>query len=206
MKLLLPGEWWLIDGQAVFADGDVGELNHDGHVWQHLLSEFADELDAIPELAWLRGQVRDWVNTDGGDPAYLRTIINDLSDGAFKAGEITQEQYDAPNAWIQALLDWSDIKWSILTADDTTVRAREWAIETLGWVRVHGNACELWQLSQRALKDLADGLWDAHQEEAADALYFLEVHHPRRQCFEDVPFTVLEAGELVPLYSYKRRL
>lgn len=32
------GEYWFIDGHVEFADGDIGEMNHDGHVMEYLLS------------------------------------------------------------------------------------------------------------------------------------------------------------------------
>ena len=41
------GEWWIDDnGQAVFADGDVGEYNHEGYVIGVILSSYF-EMDSV---------------------------------------------------------------------------------------------------------------------------------------------------------------
>ena len=40
----VKGEWWLSGGQALFADGDVGDFNHEGMVLEDLRFEAADDL------------------------------------------------------------------------------------------------------------------------------------------------------------------
>ena len=30
----LRGEWWIMNGTAAFADGDVGDFNHEGYAIQ----------------------------------------------------------------------------------------------------------------------------------------------------------------------------
>ena len=31
----IRGEYWIIDGSATFADGDVGDMNHEGYAIDH---------------------------------------------------------------------------------------------------------------------------------------------------------------------------
>ena len=52
------GEWWILpDGSAVFADGDVGDSNHEGHVietlsreiYEHFLGEVYDDIGLLSD-------------------------------------------------------------------------------------------------------------------------------------------------------------
>ena len=49
LKLAIQGEWWIMGGQAQFADGDVGDMNHSGYVIEHIISNHIDELNEILE-------------------------------------------------------------------------------------------------------------------------------------------------------------
>jgi hypothetical protein len=37
---IVSGEYWIIEGSAIFADGDVGDMNHEAHVISHFLEYF----------------------------------------------------------------------------------------------------------------------------------------------------------------------
>lgn len=39
----LRGEWWIIDGSASYADGDIGNMNHEAYVIEHVRCDIADK-------------------------------------------------------------------------------------------------------------------------------------------------------------------
>lgn len=49
----LRGEWWIIDGQSLFADGDSSDMNHEGYVIQSIQSKYVDD-------EFNRGDYIDW--------------------------------------------------------------------------------------------------------------------------------------------------
>ena len=48
----LSGEFFLIDGDAVYADGDVGDFNHDMIATDHVRRNVVDVLDQNFEVDW----------------------------------------------------------------------------------------------------------------------------------------------------------
>jgi len=49
----LRGEWWIISGQAVFADGDIGDMNHEMYVIQSVQRQYVDdEFDRMDYIDW----------------------------------------------------------------------------------------------------------------------------------------------------------
>lgn len=48
----IRGEWWIMDGQAQFADAEVGDMNHSGYVIEHILSQhdFDSDTTDLTEL------------------------------------------------------------------------------------------------------------------------------------------------------------
>ena len=52
-KQAVQGEWWIIDGQANFCDGDIGDWTHEGYVVDSIVSNYAytDQIE-IPLDDW----------------------------------------------------------------------------------------------------------------------------------------------------------
>jgi hypothetical protein len=197
----VKGEFWLIDGEAIFADG---EFNHESYAWQHLLSELADALEPHPKFRVLHKVIRGWAENDGGDPAALRELVCDSADLLQKRGLWTREETDDAYEFIRATIGWPPEKLRILTSSNgREIDVRVWAQEHWGWIRVHDRACEFWQLSERKLKELAQGLYAAYHEAAEESTFILEVLHPQRRHFLDVPFAEIEKGRLTALLPYR---
>jgi len=52
-KQAVQGEWWILDGQAMFCDTDIGEWSHEGYVVDTIASQYV-ETDQLEET------VEDW--------------------------------------------------------------------------------------------------------------------------------------------------
>jgi hypothetical protein len=50
IRLANLGEFWLQNGQAIFADGDIGDMNHEGIVIDTILGSYDLDYDTFPQL------------------------------------------------------------------------------------------------------------------------------------------------------------
>lgn len=203
----LSGEWWIIDGVAHFADGDVGDMNHEAYVHEHVYRELSDRIEAAKldaGLAYLFAS-----HEAIPDAATLRGGLNDWSDGY--AGNLPDDHpekdllYDDPREWLAGKvgMEADDLTW-VFDADQSTCDLRKYGIEKLGWIRVAGNKVELWSLDQSKLKTIADGLWDAHQDEVDDAKIDIAEMKPDGRYYDSVPYIVIAAEKMAGLRDYCR--
>ncbi len=198
------GEWWLIDGVAHFADGDIGDMNHNAYVLQYLgcslIDALADACQGYPELKRI---VLMLVSEDGHlDRVALRCAMNDWADRAQRDGRLTVEEADDIHGWLRARIDWDPVRYRMLMSDDTEL-PKDYAIENLGWVRVVGTNVEAWRLDRPTLRKIADGLYDAYGEVAELGYYLLESMGQPRRRFDGVPFRVIADGNMRDLHNWK---
>ena len=142
----LRGEYWLDSGQSMFADGDIGDMNHEGYAIDNAQREILSAMDGDE---FSEGDGVDW----DGFIAHLEEVHGD-EDGylaAMKEAGISDELY-------QTALGMGDV--------------RQYAAEQWGWIRVHGNDVQMRDLSQ--LDDLASGLADAHQDDVDGQSFNIE--------------------------------
>lgn len=158
-KISQRGEFWLADGVATYADGDIGDYNHEGVVIDTILANHNMDFETFEELASRANK-----------------------DATAFAG-FTEDEIAAVRG---------------------TKDARDYALKYLGWVRVNGNSVQTWAISREILNDIANGLWDAYDEECGDYTYTIEVSS-RGELFTGVPFSVIASGDPAGLMRYKER-
>lgn len=199
----LSGEWWIIDGQAHFADGDVGDKNHEAYVHDHVYSELRD---AVENLRLPCGEV--FRDEDAPDCATLRTQMCDWADqyaNNLPEGHPDKAALDDCYDWLaeKTGISRDDLGW-VFSANQSNRDLRKYGMEKLGWIRVAGNNVELWSLDQSKLGTIADGLWDAHQEDVETAEINVTEIKPGGRHYADVPYTVLTAEKMAGLREYCR--
>lgn len=175
----MRGEWWLEDGTSMFADGDIGDMNHEGFVIDRAQREIADSLGDGFE---------DMINDDGVDWNSIvvkleednDAVASGLTDNLLKSLEIDPELFE-------------------VATGNGDVRA--YAVEKWGWTRVAGNDVQTGSLTTRSMKQLADGLGDAYQEEVDTQSFNVET---KTAYYTEVPFPVLESGDVSALREYKQ--
>jgi hypothetical protein len=193
----ISGEWWIIDGNAMFADGDVSELNHEAYVIDHVQRYFGDE-------EFDKGDYYDW------NAFELSVLKEEMGD----RGEKNLSQYTIENI---INTDYADVveaglknrgmnNTEILIARSKIglVDVRAYAIKNLGWIRVAKNKCELWKLDAKSIKNLATGLGDVDWEMSDEEVFDIEERSTGR-VFQDVPITVIETHQLNKLNYYLAR-
>lgn len=172
----LQGEWWINeDGTAIFADGDVGDANHETvivlHCARQVLGIFEDS--EHEHLLAARQLLLPMVEADGVDIHAAREEMFQLGNSLREAGEISLEQDNDFFAYLQEL---SEVDGDVFDCVfDINKDTRLYGVQGLQWIRVRGNNVEMWELTRLTLKQAADGLWDAYGEQVEEAYFNFEV-------------------------------
>jgi hypothetical protein len=203
---MTEGEWWLIDGVAHYADGDVGDKNHEAYVHDHVYAELRDKIE---EAELYSGLQEIFASEETPDATTLRTNLNDWSDR--QAKELPDDHpdkeplYDDVYAWLaeKTGLTEKDLNW-VFNADSSTVDLREYGMRKLGWIRVAGNQVELYKLTPAKLKEMARGLWAACDEEVEALKFDIAERSANFRYFSDVPYLVIASGKMAAVREYLR--
>jgi hypothetical protein len=173
----LQGEFWIQYGRSLFADGDIGDMNHEGYA---IDSAQREVIDAMGASEFSDDEYADW----DGFEAWLDEQYEEDQDkiaAALKEAGVSDELY-------QAALGMGDV--------------RAFAIEHWGWIRLAGNDAQMGALTKSSLDNLANGIDDAYQNEDLDNQSFnIET---KTGYYTDVPWSVLESGDVGAMREYKQ--
>ena len=188
----LAGEWWIIDGDVMFADGDVGEVNHEGMVVDHIKRQYADD-------RFDRGEYVDW---DAFEASLLAQKVIDA--GLDLASLDDRSKY---NLILEALteLGMTQDEISIVRESHSNIDPRDWGLKHLGWKRVKGRSVDTWTLTAGDLASIARGLGEAYADVEEPELVFDINVVSTRTLYEDVPIAVIELNTPDELLPYGRR-
>jgi hypothetical protein len=175
----MPGEWFLVEGKAEYAEGDIGEYNHEAIVRRNVLYKLADAANDFLDAD---------INLDDKyiDETTLEYIIGQQVEGASDP---------------QAVMDKMGITQKEVDVVLGRGNATDYGIEELGYVRVAGNNVELSGLTGSKMRDIADGLYDAGGESVEGMTFNIE-DSATTKFYKDVPFPVLSSGRMKALRDY----
>lgn len=202
------GEWWFQeDGFAQFADGDVGDMNHETYVIERLRREILGELDIdfdeeyIDDLGNYKDaifeKIRDELNAaelgDWNDELYMKVLSS---------------YFKRTNAELLIKMKYA---WG--SGD-----AREYALIHWGWQRVKGNIIQTQTLTSKDLTNIVRGLNDAYGDELEDTdetnvsndnpmgepTFNIEVMSTR-SWYSGIPISVLDKKDPTALNGYRAR-
>lgn len=159
----LQGEYWIIDGMSEYADGDIGDANHDVIVLQHLagnlqgtgISEEAEAMcDNCENLN--EEQIDDLEENYPGLYYQYRCNYDEYCD--FDAvyeraanGSFTPEEMVALQQLWPGYLEF-------------TGQPKDYAVMHLGWIRVMGSNFELQNVTEEALKEIVGHIYEVAPE------------------------------------------
>jgi hypothetical protein len=199
--MTLQGEWWLQDGTAVFADSDVGDINHEHLVIQHCVEHVLDCFEASGNevLRALISGIRYFIEADGVDVVAIRTYINDESDSMQKNGDISMTVADDIYDYMlkESKADEQQFK---IAMDEGYPDSRLYGVQHLGWIRVQQSNVEVWEINKTTLIQAANGLYDAYGEDAELATYQVNDRKEDR-LYSDVPYVVLANANMGWFFS-----
>ncbi len=186
----IRGEWWIVDGQAQFADQDVGEMGHEGMAIQRISGELLGSLGI----------------DNNGESILLSEYEDEIEDVVQPA-----EGESVDKALIRWLKENADPETAARAEEMVNIAwggggdAREYALEHWGWQRVKGNSVETNTLTSDDLSNMKSGLGDVIEEEGidddADPEFDIYVMSGQKW-FTGVPYSVIESGDVSRLREY----
>jgi len=160
--LYIKGEYWFDEsGTPMYADGDVGDMNHEMYVQDRCAGDVLGYFNIYSDD-------QPAANLDNHINEIVQILIKKLGivDDEEKIEEIENDPYDA-------LIDYLKTKTTMSGPIDEIVHiargggadGREFAIKEWGWSRVHQNHIEVKELTPKQLKIVASGINSALGEE-----------------------------------------
>ena len=159
---MIRGEYWIQDGYVDFADGDIGDKNHEGIAIDSIFSQFADEVDDLSQEFKLNKSANRYGDVDIESVSEILTqIYEKLTES--KTRRMSGAQADA---YIMKYLGCNGEALRILTGGSG---AREYVMEHMGWIAVRGHNIELYGYNVQKQSQIAEGVRDIIDQEGYDS-------------------------------------
>lgn len=207
------GEWWIYPGgDAQFADGSVGDSNHEGYVIDYVTREIYGHFvgDSNEEQM---GYLEMW------EDDIFRSLI---SDGRLSEEEIQEwkEGHGPAPILVRKLLEDKvyqnpeQANFAVFGAYGTQSKdMRDYAMKYLGWKRMTTHAgstyIQTWHLTQADVETIRRGIsdawgWSDEEDDDNKHVVYIEVMSNNRE-FNDIPIDVLDKASVQDLIQYQRR-
>jgi hypothetical protein len=205
-EVRLSGEFWIDDsGSAWSADGDIGDINHEGMVIETVTREVLD-------LLGIDASNHEYVNIDDQFDEIYNNIKDNLSETQLERWqdgdtmEIIEEYLKTLN------VEHLNEKLNVIKGG---MDARDYGMKFLGWIRLKSNNIQVETLTRDDINSIVKGLWDAYgyeientpedgEEDSEGITFNIEVNSTR-SWYEDVPMSVLEKRDPTALNPYRTR-
>lgn len=194
------GEWWIVDGDAAFCDGDVGDVNHEAYVIQHAQSQLTDGM-----MEW-----DEWKASKAMEIAQDMSDENDIDEN--KKYELRNLAQNDPELFLLQNMKFAGIDEDIfLLANGNNSDPRLFAIKNWGWKRMAGNAVETWTLTESDLRSISNGISSAYdneimemEERGEEPDFSIEVASTRTM-YWNIPLNVIDSKNIMALREYAQK-
>lgn len=173
MSARIRGEYWIVDGRVDFADGDVGDQNHEMIALNSVASEHlaaihdcATELglERIPSLASMEDEPLQSAQS-------LLELAEERLFSMTDPGDENLPLHRDQNSIRRALagkcgMDMETL--ALVMQDKGSVDPRLYVMRREGWIAVRDNNAEMFGYDQRKSKELADGLDEILEQEGVE--------------------------------------
>lgn len=168
MSEQIDGEWWIDDGGSVmYADGDIGDYNHEFHVMDLIHHQIADKVGYYKDdIDW--EELKAFIEQQEYQEQYKLAspqVKQQLEQRWNKWHQTPQNNY---SPWFKQSVRKHQIKDKEIALAEGFGDAREYAIKEWGWKRVQGHNVESWRLTPNDLKIIARGLGDIMEQEGIE--------------------------------------
>lgn len=209
----VASEWWIDDdGFAMYADGDIGDMNHEAHVIQTVLSKY----DLDPEQV-------DIYNSNDFIDDFARENLDECIEKVKEDGNWNEEMErlfeENPNSPQLAILIGRQLTLEDIlllsgaTPEEASIGAgrgdaREFAIKNWNWKVLRGDNIETWNLTTKDIAAIYRGVSDSieqggnYEDEEKDSTVNIYVLS-NGSWFNDVPMSILALDNPVKLLPYK---
>lgn len=177
----LEGEYFIIDGFSEYADGDVGDVNHDGIVLSHLYGiisdvEVDDETQALIDSGQLTEEQQENIDESYPGLFYQYGGNYEVYDGeaakmerAFDGNLNVLEEREVESTW-PGYLSYQHMP-------------KDYAVEHLGWIRCLGNNFEAQVVTEEVLSQIVGHCHEVSYDEADEELCINEHSTGAYLCF-----------------------
>lgn len=201
--MALQGEWWILpEGEVLYADGEIGDVDHVSLVLERAATEVLDALEAMPgewaEHTWK--VLSESYERFGLDIAVLSRLIRDRCDEGIATGQLPPEASPDPLGY---LIEQGVPEVSLELLTSTTADERRLAMKHWGWIRLRGSCVTLWGLSKAKLDQLAEGLYEVFDEAVYKAEFCLE-DAQTNIVYALVPWAAIDGGDVGWIKREKR--
>jgi hypothetical protein len=159
--LYIKGEYWFDEsGDPMYADGDIGDMNHEAYVQDRCAGEVLGYFDIYSDMQ--PADLDNHIDEIIGIIIEKLGIVNDDE----KREEIENDPYDALINYLKTQTTMNGpIDDIVHLARGRGGDGREFAIKEWGWSRVHQNNIEVKELTPAQLKIVASGINRALDQE-----------------------------------------
>lgn len=166
------GEWWIKNGTAEFADGDIGEQSHESMVVHECASTAAAKMGLYSDIGLL-SEDEDMIleHIIDSDEEFIQSYLS-LSEEDFynlSRYEIKEKLESDPAETMISYLKELGVK----NAEDlvfigygaSSSDVRLYAMKNFGWIRVAQNNIQTWTFTPEDYSSIREGLYDILDED-----------------------------------------
>ena len=168
-------EYWIHkDGDVDFADGDVGDMNHDAivirDVQMGIVSKIEQHFDVTQEASWGGGHRRsfsdsEYVDWDEFRQAVATAYAEDfIEKNPQKQKKIQRILANEPDPLINAAMKQSGVTKAELDCANGLGDARDYAMMYWGWKTYRDGNIDTWKISRSDLQGIINGIENVAEE------------------------------------------
>ena len=191
----ITGEYWIDDGNVQYADGDIGDYNHEALAVQHVCHQFIDQLRDLAEELGVELDRNSNGHYDDENPD-TESVIREIKSHL----EQTKMEGD-PDQYIQSHIKANNDAYPILNGGGD---AKDYVMIHDDWIAVRGHDAELYGWDNNKRSSLASGIGDIldqeghHEELDPEQISFYIHDHKTGKAF-DATLAEIEATEQKPV-------
>ena len=188
-QIYIRGEYWIHeDGSTTYADGDIGDMTHEGIVIEAVIREVMESFGIYNGSEFM-----DW---DEIKKEILESLKADFTaEEREKYKFLTDHSSEGDELIVSKLTEMGDKdameKMSVIYG---SIDAREYAMQHWNWKAVRDNNIDTWTLTPADMKTIAYGLGDIEQEMSDDAEFHISVYRQSKNF--TITMRELEAGRI----------
>jgi hypothetical protein len=147
-EVKIRGEYWIQDGDVDYADGSIGDRNHEGIAIDHICHQYADEVQSMAQDLEIEA---DFDHYDEIDTEALSRVLGEIEDKLEEQG-MDRKQV---NAHIMQTIGCDRDAYQIMQGGGY---ASFYAMTKYGWIAIRSNNIELFGYDESKRKHLYNGL------------------------------------------------
>ena len=187
------GEYWIVDGDVSFADGEYGEIDHTGLAIQHATNSVLDAMGI----------------DSNGESILISDYADDISDKFQEEG--LPEERDVGQFVLRILNEQGiDDAYGLYEAAKGNGDPREYALMHWGWKRFADGTVQTQTLTEGDLSEITDGLSSIMEESGIDCESMGDVEFgidvsSAGTYYSGVPYSVISSGRMSDMMQYRQK-